>query len=204
MRTRPIIFSTEMVIANLEKRKTQTRRKCYYQRNDNGNYDLSCGDHISELKYNLECTDDNPFINEKYNIGDILWVRETFGRTSSGFVYKASVCSPEYDKPLGGWKPCIHMPKEAARIFFKVTNVRCEKLQDISNEDAIAEGCSVYGPFGEYKGAPHPATGMHRAYRNPKDAFRSIWEFINGKDSWKNNPWVWVYEYERIEKPENF
>ena len=99
------------------------------------------------------------------------------------------------------------MPKEAARIFLKLTNVRCERLQDISEEDAVAEGIERYGPFGEFKGDPHPSGGMmrFRAYRKAARAFQDLWDSINAKKyPWKSNPWVWVYDFERIEKPKNF
>ncbi|MBK0063937.1 MULTISPECIES: hypothetical protein [unclassified Acinetobacter] len=82
------------------------------------------------------------------------------------------------------------------KTALKITSIRVACLHDISHEDAIAEGCVKYGPFDEYRGAPHPQACMRfRAYRNPKDAFKNLWEHINGSDSWKENPWVWVISF---------
>ncbi|MEI7486438.1 MAG: hypothetical protein WCJ72_03335 [Chryseobacterium sp.] len=224
MKTKPILFSTEMVQAILEGRKIQTRRiiKKKYSNTDLEFKDDKYGRRLIERQNDVP----EPIKNEdgttthhlrafsevkpKYNIGDVLWARETFQKLETvkqgltEFLYKADI--DLFNPDIVSWSPSIHMPKEAARIFLKVKNVRCERLQDISEEDAIAEGCSLYGPFGEYKGAPHPNKSIlvHRAYRKASRAYQSIWEHINGVDSWKENRWVWVYEFEKIEKPENF
>lgn len=91
-------------------------------------------------------------------------------------IYKADYPNLKIPK----WKPGIHMPKEACRIFLKVTEVKVESLQDISQEDAKAEGVLRV------------------------DLFRDLWKSINGPESWESNPWVWVISFERIKKPENF
>lgn len=88
------------------------------------------------------------------------------------------------------WKPSILMPKAAARIFLEVTNVRCERLKDISCQDCKAEGVT-FTPSGI------PDVDDILAL----ESFMALWESINGKDSWKANPWVWVYEFKKIEKP---
>ena len=82
------------------------------------------------------------------------------------------------------------MPKEACRLFLKVTNVRVERLQDITEMDAIFEGCMQYEKDTDWMTALY--------------GFELLWKKINGESSWKSNPWVWVIEFERIEKPENF
>lgn len=201
MNIKPILFKTPMVQAILDGRKTQTRRivkpqpkkdlevkpKLSHQWDGKQDYPLTLT-FIDEntCKPNIQCESSLP----KCEIGDILWVRETFGRLviDDSFVYKADCCSPE-DKPFFGWKPSIHMPKEAARIFLKVTDVRVERLQDLNRGDAMEEGC----PF------QNMADG-----RNPMDWFAELWQSINGKDSWNENPFVWVYEFEIVDKPENF
>lgn len=101
------------------------------------------------------------------------------------------------------WKPSIFMPREAARIFLEVTDVRAERLQDISEEDAIAEGVEV---IGNAIGTPQyrdylNRNGDHSAGGWPVISFQSLWEYINGAGSWETNPWVWVYSFKRIEKP---
>ena len=143
----------------------------------------------------------------KYKIGDILWVRETWAKNEIGFVYKAKVCGN--DKPINGWKPSIFMPKEAARFFLKVTGVRAERLQDISEADAIKEGVEPNPIFNNkcyrdylWTKDPFPDAGQH--CRSAKDSFMTLWEEINGFDSWEKNHWVFVYEFEKIAKPQNW
>lgn len=202
MKIKPILFSTEMVQAILNGTKKQTRRIIKPQ----PIFKENVGKWFKNEKINEVGSQDFviDFIikNATYQVGDILWIRETFIEWSGKFQYKPL----PYGEELGKWKPSIHMPKEAARIFLKVTNVRCERLHDISEDDAIAEGCSLYGPFGEYKGSIHPNGGgmRYRGYSTAKRAFQCIWETINCKESWKQNPFVWVYEFEVTEKPENF
>lgn len=142
----------------------------------------------------------NGEIKPKYNEGDILWVRETWAKTEIGFVYKAKTCGN--DKPKNGWKPSIFMPKEAARFFLKVTGVKAERLQDISREDAIAEGIERFDDatfwYKNYLNQPLPGCS------NPITSFQTLWMSINGVESWQSNPWVWVYEFKKIAKPTNW
>lgn len=97
------------------------------------------------------------------------------------------------------WKPAIHMPKSLARIWLEVTGVRAERLQDISNEDAIAEGVNriSHGREGDYYSAirneQHPKNWTY-----PDDAFRELWESTGG--DWAANPWVWVIDFKRIDR----
>jgi hypothetical protein len=141
----------------------------------------------------------------RFEVGDMLYVREAW-RYMSGFtekpdrsvmdtidfVYKAD---EEWNGP---WKPGIHMPKESARIFLQVTDVRAERLHDINEEDAIAEGIEdvTFGEGISYKNylTAHPCT--------PVASFKSLWESINTKTSpWDKNDWVWVYTFKKIENP---
>lgn len=210
MKFYPIFFSTEMVQAILEGRKTQTRRvvkakrkveahevvhKCaendYWIGTDNGHF-------TGHSSTRMKCPYGNP--------GDVLWVRETWcSGTDKPFHYAASVCNPKYDKPDSGWKPSIHMPKEAARLFLQIKSVRVERLNDISEEDAIAEG------IGTTNGVPVGLTSHYVDYLDSRNcwtssfnSFRSLWSSIYGTESWTANPWVWVIEFERIQKPNNF
>ena len=145
---------------------------------------------------------------------DILYVRETwqisnpmgdFARNdrTAEYVYKAGYAKGkriliirDKEKNLGVWKPSIHMPKEAARIFLKVTNVRVERLQDITDEGCKAEGC--YMPCYE--------VGTNKE-KNDKAFFKIIWDSTLKKDQLEQygfvaNPYVWVIEFERIDKSE--
>ena len=206
---RPILFSTEMVRANLEGRKTQTRRGkgldyinecnvCW--RYDGTKIKENPNTHVF-ARLNK---DDRVYFFEEINspygmTGDLILVRETWLKWDRHIQFRASTLNGE---ELAKWKPSIHMPKTSARIWLMVEEIKVERLQDISEEDAIAEGCSEYGPFGEYRGSIHPNGGTmrYRAFSEPSRAFQDLWESINGEESWKSNPWVWVVKYRIISK----
>ena len=96
------------------------------------------------------------------------------------------------------WTPAIHMPKAACRIWLEITDIKIERLKDISEEDAIAEG--IYEI--EYKGISFNFSGGNpTGYAKPTGAFNALWESINGKDSWELNPWVWVITFKKVAKP---
>lgn len=149
----------------------------------------------------LACIEKKP----PYRPGDILYVRETFckyclneisRKGHSDYCYKASVTSPVYgciDHYSGGtactWRPSIHMPREAARIFLRVTDVQVERLQDITEDGAIKEGCTAHGgnlALDEFEAVWHSTLKL---------ADRSLY-------GWDANPWVWVIEFERIGREE--
>lgn len=183
---RPILFSTPMVQAILKGRKTQTRRIIKPQPLRQL-FDVNMG-YWSEEPADLK----QPYIKSKYKVGDIMWVRETFAikkpidaeQDWESFGYK----SDGYElMPDEKWKPSIFMPKEACRIFLEVKHVRVERLMDISEDDAIREGI---------------ANGAYAV--SPVSSFRKLWQSINGKDSWDKNPWVWVYEFKRVDRPSGF
>lgn len=180
-------------------------------------------------------------------IGDILWVRETwrkycrvdeFGYThfddvtiefaadSPGAIYLVDGDGAhEYNKDgsekFVPWRPSIHMPKEACRLFLKVTDVRVERLQDISEADAIAEGgiftdngiCASW-PQNTSKEQAKATGGLNAGWshigetlpdkclRSARSSFGNLWEKINGPESWEANPWVWVITFEITQKPE--
>lgn len=193
---KPILFNTEMVQAILAGRKTQTRRILKVK---------GCREFVPETHWTLEeCKRWNA--KPKYEIGDILWVRETshLHQLWNKFIYKAD--NDSKFKLFVGWKPSLFMPKEAARVFLKVTNVRCERLNDISERDAVAEGIKQTWI------SDSPEENRYKNYFNdghgsflPERSFQSLWDSINAKKyPWVSNPWVWVYEFERIEKPADF
>lgn len=206
MRTKPMLFSTEMVQANLAGRKTNTRRIVD---------DIHTGflEWAFKEKKNLA---DWISRNAKYQFGDVLWVREsfcTFVSETGGLRthYKASENWAFLQAAKLYWKPSIHMPKEKARIFLKILNVRVERLQDISAADAIAEGIlpltmsnaqliEMGQLYFDYSKEPE----MFNNGLDPISSFKTLWQKINGIDSWKENPFVWVYEYKVVDKPENF
>ena len=146
-------------------------------------------------------------------IGDILWVRESFVKDGNSYLHRASHALVE---KFIKWKPSIHMPKDAARIFLEITNIRIERLHDISEADAKNEGIETkpYGshPFFctiDYLSKQNPTTGFRPGYcadtgKQYRSSFTSLWRKINGYQSWTDNPWVWVIEFKQIEKPQNF
>jgi hypothetical protein len=192
---KPILFNTEMVRAILDGRKTVTRRIC----KDANDYTVPMGDFIDNDKrtYAVQSFYDKNHedpcslaeVNMPICIGDILWVRETWGKgyEEGSYIYKASdklASLPSFKESSRLiYHPSIHMPKEAARIFLQVTDVRVEKLQDITEEQAKAEGCIDF---------------------NARDAFAELWD-STVKEDWQkfaSSPWTWVIEFERCERPE--
>lgn len=204
MRERPILFSSPMVVrAILSGAKTQTRRiiKPQPQYRHGVLFPQGSSTGFSPDLLAGACPFGKP--------GDRLWVREPFAcvRTQEmRYVeYKADRSLSDfdgYDNPAGGrWRPSIHMPRWASRILLEITGVRVERLHEISEADAQAEGVErvVAGvgwrrycdPDSEEVGVP-PCGDARRS-------FRSLWKFINGDESWNANPWVWVVEFKRVQ-----
>lgn len=153
--------------------------------------------------------------------GDMLWVKETYAdltathgqpwerrnpntglyeRGRKPFLwYRADGEQPDIGdgrSPVDRWRPSIHMPRWASRIDLEVTGVRVERLQDISEADAMAEGASFHDGRGiGHSGWRHDFGAVHSDARS---AFARLWESINGLGSWDANPWVWVVEFKRI------
>jgi hypothetical protein len=224
MAIKPILFNTEMVQAILDGRKTCTRRVVKTRRKD------ACGFYVTKRPdgsftgvYEYD-EDERMFENQLiplYKPGDILYVRETWERfecwncdgdergncqkepkksvldkTFGCYMYRAT------DEISGDakWKPSIHMPKEAARIWLKVTNVRVERLQDITEDGAEAEGAI------DNRGFIHSPENEYDRIYTAREHFIGIWNRTIKKSDldiydWDANPWVWVIEFERCEKP---
>ncbi|MBK5002653.1 hypothetical protein IAE37_004929 [Pseudomonas sp. S31] len=209
---RPILFSGPMVRAILDGRKTVTRRVVKATKShadglimlDHGNgwwpFNAFGDSEVDSdgMEYPISCPHGKP--------GDRLWVRETWfcdhfevmsgpylkpadldvtdAREDGTLVYAADGLTP-YEAEQPTWKPSIHMPRWASRILLEVTDVRVERLQEISEDQAKAEGPDL--PVAEHLDA---AWGVQ---------FRRLWESINGPEAWTSNPWVWVVEFKRIE-----
>jgi hypothetical protein len=208
----PILFSTPMVQAIQQDRKKQTRRtkglEKVNQNPDEWKYDGLRDDF--DLKDVYACfkkDDDAPMLIKcPYNIGDALWVRETsykcLAENLKGvYYYKASIHSGWDFK----WKPSIFMPKEACRIFLKIKSIRVERLQEISEEDSIAEGAKDRLKYIDLKTLEAlRGWNIPRPFGNHQFGFLALWCSINGCENWLQNPFVWVYEFEQIEKPLDF
>ena len=214
---KPILFNTDMVRAFLEGRKTCTRRVIKPKYRD-GEYGFQVITRMDGSYVRVEIVDEYEnevrFLNEPYHPGDILYVRETWQRTTNGmYIYRADINNRgssayynEYGKTDGGWRPSIHMPKKAARIFLRVTDVRVERLQDITDEQATAEGMRGFF-LGMGESGYAVRADSKTFYDGPIGAFASLWNSTiktNDRDTygWYANPWVWVIEFERISKAE--
>jgi len=206
----PILFSTAMVQALQAGRKTQTRRVVKPQPIDNTEVDGNFfeGNYKGFVKVDGHPDWQRLFAENHgpYKKGDVLWVRETWAKFDT--LAKAGIEQEFIYRSLGEsipglkWKPSIFMPKAAARIFLKIKDIRVERLQAISEADAIAEGVEKYHDTGFYKmyGGKRENDWVANAYAS----YAYLWESINGPESWDVNPWVWVVEFEQIEKPEGF
>lgn len=203
-----------MVQSILDGTKTQTRRT-------RGLENLSEAKNIKEIKtisdpdktWLLIRTNEQGTYKmlSRYHIGDVLWVRETFSHApltedsrdyfpnESDFIYKAGSLFIHIK-----WKPSIFMPKEACRIFLTIKSIRIERLQAIGEEEAKAEGVDkIFNDlFDEWRFKDYANNDF--SWRLAVSSFKSLWEKINGKKSWDQNPFVWVYEFERIDKPIDF
>lgn len=203
MRERPILFSAPMVRAILAGAKTQTRRPVKPRKDRAIGCELACHELAGEVNA-------GDYMNAPWAPGDRLWVRETFcddWHMDRGVIeYRADgeLDSDMFDAGCT-WRPSIHMPRWASRITLEVTDVRVERLQDISEKDAQAEGiertedffgCPCWRVYGEPDGADVVAPD------DPIGSYRSLWESINGPGSWEANPWVWVVSFRRLDAKE--
>lgn len=190
MAIKPILFNTEMVKAILKGRKTQTRR--VIKQKDGTRFTASS--HLIARRF---ISASNAVAKAPCAPGDILWVRETWHKDAGRYMYKANYVEDEKFYRNGKevtlcWRPSIHMPREAARIFLRVKDVRIERLQDMDEEAAIADGF-----------ADSPA-----GTASPLERFAVLWDKTVKRDDlraygYHANPWVWVIEFERCEAPKN-
>lgn len=237
---KPILFNTEMTLAVLKNRKSQTRRLVTPTPPTDARLVMT-PDKRNGWDESRELPglgpDDRRVYYPRYYPGDILYVRETWSTKLSNecyaqpchtgrcpyescesapgpcfpeeYIYKATDNLPSYG---GKWHPSIHMPKEAARIFLRVTDVRVERLQEITDEGAEHEGiCGYYVGMGEsaYSRYSNWNEAKNHLYDFPRGAFADLWTHTLkptdiGKYGWAANPWVWVYCFERCEKPEDW
>lgn len=216
MKERGMIFNSEMVRAILDGRKTQTRRIMKEQPVLNGNFYEVFGSAWSKGMTSIPAVPGHSLSTRCPfgAVGDRIWVRETFRVHSRAtdvatLVYKASernswteqthrvpvaVCN----KPATPekWTPSLHMPRWASRILLEITDVRVERLNAISEEDARAEGIIDGGCLN--CGEPEPC-GCANPEPDATDAFAYLWQSIYGQESWNANPWVWVISFKRVE-----
>lgn len=233
MKERPILFSAHEVRATLDGRQTQVRRIVkhpipsniksvvpYSNKQGNLVYGWSWGvseklGAVTEL-VNMKCLYGKP--------GDRLWVRETWqGPLFYGEIpydwnsdkyknpeycyYRASGHSCDFtdadDNHVERWSPSIHMPRWASRILLEVVNVRVERLNDISEDDAVAEGVEPWvigeGLWRDYSLEPDQEEAGSPPMTSARDSYKTLWESLNGPGSWDLNPWVWMVEFKPLE-----
>lgn len=210
MPIKPILFnkqiSTEMVRAILDGRKSCTRRICKdaneYTVPDMEFYNADRRTYAVHNFADKEHTEQLSIAERTCPIcpGDILYVRETWKRALNGYYYYEDWQRDDI-ADITKWKPSIHMPKEAARIWLKVTNVRVERLQEITEGGAKAEGAI------DNRGFIHSPENEYDCIHTAQEHFIKIWNSTIKKSNldsygWSANPWVWVIEFERCEKPE--
>lgn len=225
IKERPILFSAPMVRAILDGRKTVTRRPVKANKAHADGFIMldhgkgwwpfnAFGDFTSDhegMEYPIACPYGKP--------GDRLWVRETWycdhfevqkgpylqpadmhdldqSREDGELVYAADGLEP-YEQEQPTWKPSIHMPRWACRILLEITDVRVERLQDISEEQALAEGVRLYTDHAELGDWFH-VEGIDTYSASARKSFELLWASINGADSWNNNPWVWAVSFRLV------
>lgn len=213
MAERPILFQGAMVRAILDGSKTQTRRICKPAQF----YSMSRVVEVPDPQERGQVYNGSHFGDEDGEVqfaspyggrGDRLWVRESHwwfkdepDHETGYFPPKLTIEDVEYradgDDGRKVWRPSIHMPRWACRLVLEVTAVRVERLQDISEADAIAEGIELIpGP------EPYPMWRHygkeHTRVTPASSSYQSLWEQINGPGSWAANPWVWVVEFRRV------
>lgn len=198
MSIKPILFNTEMVRAILDGRKTCTRRvikpqsdgKCTYplgfvadstEKKEMGCFGFGINEYGGSIQY----------AKPSYQPGDILYVRETWKKVPNGYYYYEDWQRDDI-ADVTKWKPSIHMPKEAARIWLKVTDVKVERLQEITEVQAQAEGCN---------------SGLLTGACTARGQFEDLWNSTIKKSDldrygWEANPCVFVIEFVKIDKPE--
>lgn len=202
MTIKPILFNTEMVRAILDGRKSCTRRIV--------KHDVGA---ILNSPYHKEHPEvaDKQIISKlcipPYQPGDILYVRETWKKAPNGYYYYEDWQKDDI-ADVTKWKPSIHMPKEAARIWLKVTDVRVERLQEITEEQASAEGTNLWDEACYENNGWHPTLSDPDSGGEPNiiDGFHKLWDSTIKKNDldrygWNANPWVWVIEFDQCEKP---
>lgn len=217
MKERGMIFNAEMVRAILDGRKTQTRRLMKVQpepsKSRPGDFWFSSKKlesmvHVSDLASgNSPIADCHLFFQEHCcpfgTVGDRIWVRETFGDCGVLLVYRADADDGAKCK-VKRWTPSIQMPRGASRILLEITDVRVERLTEISVTDARREGLlreeydwrESEWPLDDI--AYRTSQSAKTRYSCPKQCFQELWESIYGEESWQANPWVWVIEFKVV------
>jgi hypothetical protein len=228
LKERPIIMGAESVRAILEERKTQTRRVIDPRRYNIGGWDMPVSKSDIEAGYPVYQDNNGDFhsVVERCpygKVGDRLWVRETvffetfhqqsdeelerdgFNPNIGVWVYRAD--NHDYPTITANWTSPMFMPREASRITLEITDIRVERLQDITEDDAIEEGVEFGSGWEEECGEGYCTGEGWMDYKSfdygcstPKDSYCTLWDSLNAKRGypWESNPWVWVVTFKVI------
>ena len=190
-------FSEPMFDAVIEWRKTQTRRlvnpqpNCPYQSKDGNFYDACRGN------------EEDDEIKPRYKAGEIVYIKEPFvvewyDKKNWGVWYKYT----DYDAflPTLKWTPARHMPAKYARHFIKITGVRCERVQEITESDCLKEGILKVNSYSTWKLFSLPDSPNYSEFYTAQQAYAALFDQINGKGAWDSNTYVWVYDFEFVKK----
>ncbi|MDP9037816.1 MAG: hypothetical protein M3O02_00915 [Acidobacteriota bacterium] len=211
MTERPILFNGPMVRAVLDGRKSQARRVVKWNNHAGVNLAFSRleAEHMFNVMWGLYSRDGEARWQERANAkcpygksGDLLWVRETFGFDCMAGAdecahkdcihYRADVTDGRATESWKGhWKPATHMPRWASRITLEITEIRVQRLQEISEADAVAEGTRIDHMPIDVSRMPYPT-------HIDCGRFAAAWESINGSGSWDANPWVWAVSFKLL------
>jgi len=218
MAERPILFNAEMVRAILAGRKTQTRRPVagspvfvtqFIGRDNKPTHEYGLHPESEYvISKNIRCPLGRP--------GDRLWVRETWGlHAHSDFTYWnrdsivglseddvrgswAVAYQSDAESPYDHWRPSVHMPRWASRIALEVTDVRVQRVQEITAEEAVAEGVRCHICDGRVDGTSENDCACFHTARNAVPSFEFLWRSIYGAESWQQNAWVWAVTFRRL------
>ena len=226
-KSRPIIMSSDSMRAILDGRKTQTRRVmkpqpiCYGENNAKPCYSdffkvreyadecyVYCEKCGTACQYSVSGQDTIRHIKCPFGApGDRLWVREKWGVTvDCETIYFADFIPNVHDVSIFRWRSPMFMLRKSSRLTLEITNVRCERVQEINNVDAILEGIEIVA-FSESENETfYSSKPNFHLHAEPRNAYADRWNEINGKRkgfSWKDNPWVFVLEFKKIEGGDN-
>ena len=198
---KPILFSTKMVQALLAGNKTMTRRIV-----------KNIPEGISDKHLKIMVNGHHALhgsIRPYCKKGDLLWVRETWSKNTGSFftgdeqtiVFAADI--DEYERWRYRFKPSIHLKKADARIWLQVVSITVERLNDISETDAVKEGVKLSDSgnfwFNYLADAARITNAIHNL-KSAKSSLKTLWKLINGRESWDLNPWVWVVEFKLVSR----
>ena len=198
---RPILFSGPMVQALLDGRKTQTRRMVKPQPLEMSWFEHQQG-FCARVREGTGDAEHPAYVMAPcpYGMpGDRLWVRETHYVERQDFVLYRATDDPA---PVSKWTPSIHMPRWASRITLEITEIRVQRLQEISEDDAVAEGIERVGgaascnPWKNYRVGEPGEMAIHCSC--PSRSYMTLWNSINGAGSWAANPWVWCVSFKEV------